>query len=49
MRHNRPTGSHRPFMMAALTGIALTLSGQALASSPPGWQPQISEKKAQGS
>ena len=44
MRHNRPTGSHRPFMMAALTGIALTLSGQALASSPPGWQPQISEK-----
>ena len=44
MRHNRPTGSHRPFMMAAFTGIALTLSGAALASSPPGWQPQISEK-----
>ena len=44
MRHNRPTGSHRPCMMAALTGIALTLSGQALASSLPGWQPQISEK-----
>ena len=44
MRHNRPTGSYRPFMIAALTGIALTLSGQTLASSPPGWQPQISEK-----
>lgn len=44
MRHNCPNSSHRPVMMAALTGIALTLSGQALASSPPGWQPQISEK-----
>ena len=44
MRHNCPNSTHRPVMMAALTGIALTLSGQALASSPPGWQPQISEK-----
>ena len=44
MRHNCPNSSHRTVMMAALTGIALTLSGQALASSPPGWQPQISEK-----
>ena len=44
MRHNCPTSSHRPVMTAALIGIALTLSGQALASSPPGWQPQISEK-----
>ena len=44
MRHNSPTGSHPSFMIAALTGIALTLSSQAIASSPPGWQPQISEK-----
>ena len=44
MRHNRPTGSHRPLIIAAFTGIAFTLSSQALASSPPGWQPQISEK-----
>ena len=44
MRHNCPNSSHRPVMMAALTGIALALSGQTLASSQPGWQPQISEK-----
>ena len=44
MRHNRQTVFRRTFIMAAMTGISLTLSGQALASSPPGWQPQISEK-----
>ena len=44
MRHSSATGSHKSSMMATLTGIALTLSSQALASSPPGWQPQISEK-----
>ena len=44
MRHNRQTVFSRTFIMVAMTGISLTLSGQALASSPPGWQPQISEK-----
>ena len=44
MRHSGATGSHKSSMMATLTSIALTLSSQALASSPPGWQPQISEK-----
>ena len=44
MRHNRQTVFRRTFIIAAMTGISLTLSGQALASSPPGWQPQISEK-----
>ena len=44
MRHNRQTVLRRTFIMVAMTGISLTLSGQALASSPPGWQPQISEK-----
>ena len=44
MRHNRQTVFCRTFIMVAMTGISLTLSGQALASSPPGWQPQISEK-----
>lgn len=44
MRDNRQTVFRRTFIMAAMTGISLTLSGQALASSPPGWQPQISEK-----
>ena len=44
MRHNRLTGLHRPLMIAAFTGTALTLGSQALALSPPGWQPQISEK-----
>ena len=44
MRHNRQTVFRRTFIMVAMTGISLTLSGQALASSPPGWQPQISEK-----
>ena len=44
MRHSSATGSHKSSMMATLTSIALTLSSQALASSPPGWQPQISEK-----
>ena len=44
MRHNRQTVFRHTFIMVAMTGISLTLSGQALASSPPGWQPQISEK-----
>ena len=44
MRHNRQTVFRRTFIMVAMTGISLTLSSQALASSPPGWQPQISEK-----
>ena len=43
MRHNRQTVFRRTFIMAAMTRISLTLSGQALASSPPGWQPQISD------
>jgi hypothetical protein len=44
MKHRRPTSPHGQLVIAALTGIAMTLCGPALASNPPGWQPQISEK-----